>query len=140
MVCLVWTCKDLPIPGTPRPAIFEWMEMVISNHFQCKDLGTIIQLKQPIKNGCLGYQDCIGKSIFWESYNCFWTNQSQELVFRNAVNFFLEKKITTPAHTPHISSTSSTFPPKSSQKPSLLPETHRWLLWNFPWLRRLHWM
>ena len=28
-----------------------WMEMVISNHFLCKDLGTIIQLKQPLKTG-----------------------------------------------------------------------------------------
>ena len=27
--------------------------MVISNHFLCKDLGIIIQLKQPIKNGLL---------------------------------------------------------------------------------------
>ena len=25
------------LPGTPRPTIYKWMEMVISNHFLCKD-------------------------------------------------------------------------------------------------------
>jgi len=26
------------LPGTPRPTIYKWMEMVISNHFLYKDL------------------------------------------------------------------------------------------------------
>ena len=38
------------------PSSFEWVEMVISIHFSRKDLGTIIQLKQPFKNVCFGYQ------------------------------------------------------------------------------------
>ena len=26
-------------PGTLKPTIFQWMEMVISHHFLCKDVG-----------------------------------------------------------------------------------------------------
>ena len=33
-----------------------WMLGCFAITFLCKDLGTIIQLKQPLKNGCLGHQ------------------------------------------------------------------------------------
>ncbi len=26
------------LPGTPKPTSLKWMEMMISNHFPCKDL------------------------------------------------------------------------------------------------------
>ena len=47
------------VPGTPRPTIYKWMEMVISNHLPCKDLASS-NWNNYKKTGRLEFQVVVG--------------------------------------------------------------------------------